>query len=66
MVTQTPLYMGIKEIAGLHQVTPRTAWTIAKKIKLAFGKETHQPITVSEYALYMNVPEDDVLRALRR
>lgn len=64
MALRIRLFLSTKDIEVLHQVTSRTARSIMKKIRTVFEKAPHQPITVAEYAIYMNVPEEDVHRAL--
>ena len=64
MARRLRLFLSTKDIEVLNQVTDRTARTYLKKMRTVFDKEPYQPITVAEYATYMNVPEEDVLRVL--
>lgn len=58
------LFLSTKDVAVLHQVTLRTARTILKKIRIVFGKQPYQSITVMEYCIYMDVDEGSVIRVL--
>jgi len=64
MARKLQLYLSTKNIQVLNRVTDRTARAFVKKVRIVFGKAPHQPITVTEYCIYMNVQEEEVLRVL--
>ena len=61
---RTRLFLTTKDVQVLIDRSERTARNLMKKIRIVFNKEPHQPITVSDFSIYMDVPEEDVQRIL--
>lgn len=64
MARRQRLFLSTKDVAVLHHVTERTARNLMKRIRIVFGKQPYQSITLREYGLYMDVDEDSVIRVL--
>ncbi len=58
------LFLYTKDVQRITSFGERTSRNLIRKIRTVFGKEPHQPITVAEFSVYMNVSEEDVHRVL--
>lgn len=64
MTKKYRLCISAKDIASVLDLSPRQAQRKYQQAKDAYGKASHQHLTVHEFAAYYGLPIDDVIARL--
>ncbi len=59
-----PLFIRHKDIMMVRNIQATAASQLMKTMRAAYGKAPHQKITVREFAEYLDVPIEEVLRRM--
>ena len=54
------MFLRLRDIQNLTGMTYRTAIRIAKRIRAAYNKADHHPLTIDDYCNYFGVKEEKV------
>ena len=58
------IYTG--QVAQIRDIHIRTAQREFKEIRKTHGKKRRQPVTLKEYSLYSGIPEEELLKAIKK
>jgi hypothetical protein len=59
------LFIYPKDVSLFTRKSKRHGGNILDKIRLFYGKEKHQPVTIAEFCDYMDLDEMEVLNILK-
>ena len=62
---QPILFIYAKDVSLFTRKSDRQGGRVLKKIRLFYGKEKHQPVTIAEFCDYMDLDEKEVLNILK-